>query len=674
MLLQHGWVWIPGQMNAVEIQQAYQTMYKNTELDAPTYVAVLPHTQHGTACYSLSNPMENMALYNWVGGGDAAHILPPNADQTTPIEIQRIWHRHLPMGNTIEILKDTHRPGVASVVIQSINTARRRTKLPIQWNTQPGVFCLSPVPITVVRKYIQSVPHTTDHTGGTLFCLGSLCLIHNVPCEWVSISPRVWMNVPMNPTLVTGTPDVTDQDSLVDDWRHTQQLFIAAVFARLVRPADVHLFHTMGLVHRDICQEAATTDLQLDWETVEHKFLMTTNHSTTDIVLGAQDNQKVEHYGIRSHNPQFKCAPVDRATVNVECKGGIKMGLPVCPRAWLLHGVMSTLATHDSIKGFSHIDDLSLPYGHPLLLDEPHSHRIRIKIPSAFSTMGCTHISIRRSPNEERHVLMVCGKCGVHFTDGPSAIEALRQHVLPELSVQRYLQWDHTRAPAIDRDSIRLSFSDGAEIGTLQTCLCLCLIVLYPMATLDEVVSIGVVIGLHVLRDNRTLPLAAVHTCLLWQDECRKQFWLPYRPAPWPIPLAHSLIGSMDNPFVTPIGMKNQSRIHEQKHRPRLCRASLKTDPTENVVVNPEYEQAQQYILAISKQPRNVHAHKTSQSQTKPKLVTRNQQFKQYRAALNRATLFENRIIKHVQFHNTKRNNDGYIELHEHLDRRIGSH
>lgn len=648
-LRHQGWVWIPGTMTDTDIRSVYETIHKTNhvhlECEPPVSLVVSSPSDSSnqvTQCYSLSNPMENVALHAWVGG---------DPDTTIPLEVQRVWHRSLQPNETVEVLRGTHHPKVLLVVMQAINNARRRTKFPFQWDTRPGVYTASPVPVTMLRKYKQSVPTNDDddvHPGGVLFCLGSLCLIHRKdgpPQEWWSCPPRTWVNASIPPTeydspAAAMPPHGKDSDAriMMGTWQQEQRRLVAAVTARLVRPADIHLFHTLGLVHRDICHQAATEDLHLDWVDTENKFLTIPDADDT-----GEDAHQLEHYAFRSHCHTLPPSCNDDTPTSVVVVADVKPPLPVCPRSWLLHGAVGAIGTRSVIQGFTRVADLSLPYGPPVVVMEPTGLKTRIKLPPAFCSLGCSCITIRHTPNEERHVLVVCGAGGMHFVDGMSAMEVMRQHILPRLSFLRFLLWDPRTAPPTD--TIRLVFTGGAEVGTLQTCLCVCLIALFPMASIDEVVSISVVIGLQVLRDNRTFPLSAITMCLDWQAECRRAFWMPYRPPDQPLETVHRLFASMDVP--------SESVDHHHHHpRPRCHRASPKPDPSMDVVINPDYASARQYITVnLCRAPRPRATAPPHSSNNKPRAVQSAARIlpraiRHFRAALNRTARFESRVIK----------------------------
>jgi hypothetical protein len=212
-------------------------------------------------------------------------------------------------------------------------------------------------------------------------------------------------------------------------------------------------------------------------------------------------------------------------------------------------------------------------------------------------------------------------------------MEVMRQHILPRLSFQRFLLWDPKESCT---DTIRLAFTGGAEVGTLQTCLCICLIALFPVASIDDVVSISVVIGLEVLHDNRTFPQSEIATCLDWQAECRRAFWMPYRPPNRPLDtLVHRLFAGMD--AVRPL----------VDHRPRCYRSSPKPDPSMDVVVNPDYATARQYIHTnLSRRPRKSPNATQRAMRSTARIPPRDRAIRQFRAALHRTARFENRIIK----------------------------
>ena len=671
-----GWVWIPDVTDA-EIARVYATLYQTTtdqlEWEPPISLTVSHQTQASLQCYALSNPVENMAFYGWTGGDEMGGV---------PLELQRIWYCRLPAGGTLRILRNTNQPVIAGQVMRAIVSARRRARLPIPGNACPMVCHLSPLPVTVLRKYGESIPPkdaTVCRGNGILFCVGSLCLVDEGPREWRSCPPRSWINTPRGDTGLDLSSNENNGDAItpmtkrVVGWRETQQSFVAAVSSRLVRPADVHLFRTLGLVHRDVCRAAATQDLQMDWDHAVHQFLVVpqiASSSDDDDMpwLVEEDPDGALHYAFRSYDPvqakkKESIRPTDEDGVSIDSDPM----LPMCPRSWLLHSALSTFGTQRPvIRGFARIEDLSLPYGPPLSTTtdngtNDHASKLHFKLPLAFCAMGCSYFTIRRSPNEDRHVLVARGKGGGHFVDGPSTVALLRKHVAPHLSFRRFLL-HNPRASAgdgWDDDCLRLTFSGGADTGMLQTCLCLCLIALYPMASLDEIVSLGLVIGLQALRDNRTFPIATISLCMEWQTECLRRFWWPFqRPL---VPLS-DVTGRVE---VVADGGGSWSRrvAARHHHQPRRC---LRDPINANAVLNPDYASAQQYILNILHPVSRRHANTRTDKQYKstttpgPQQYERGRRIRHLRAALHRTARFQHRIDKHGM-HNLTQSKESHL-------------
>lgn len=668
-----GWVWMPNATTDDSIARVYATLHHTSvdqlEWEPPISLTVSHQPQASLQCYALSNPVENMAFYGWTGGDPTG----------VPLELQRIWHCRLREGETLRILRNTHQPVTAGQVMRAIVSARRRARLPIPGNACPLVCHLSPLPVTVLRKYGASIPHT-DGENGVLFCVGSLCLVDEGPREWRTCPPRSWINTPRDDTGLNENGDAAPRSTTTNHhgWRETRQAFVAAVTARLVQPADIHLFRTLGLVHRDVCRAAATQDLQMDWDHAMHQFLAVpqitaTNdddaHDDEDLLDDAGGDDGAVHYAFRSYDPlQAKKKEPPPTTEHEE--DATAHILPLCPRSWILHSALSTFGTQPRIRGFARIEDLSLPYGPPRSTDEctnDGSSKLHFKLPSAFCAMGCSYFTIRRSPNEDRHVLVARGKGGGHFVDGPSTVALLRQHVAPHLSFRRFLLHNPriNHDDGWDDDWLRLTFSGGADTGMLQTCLCLCLIALYPMASLDEIVSVGLVIGLQALRDNRTFPIATISLCMEWQTECLRRFWWPYtRPL---VPLSDVAGHLIDAATDGGGSLARRAAVAGRQHQPPLRRGMLRDPNNTNTVLNPDYASAQQYILNILHPPvpRRLAKPRTDKEK-KCKATTTGQQhdhgkrIRHLRAALHRTARFQQRIDKHGM-HSITQNRESHL-------------
>jgi hypothetical protein len=662
-----GWVWIPDVTNNKEyIEHTYATLYQTStnqlERDPPISLTVSHQSQSSLQCYALSNPMENMAFYGWTGGGIRGTTTDGDCS-IVPLELQRIWHCYLQEGETIRILRHTHRPVVAGHVMRAVVVARRRVRLPIPWNACPMVCRLSPLPANILRRFGEAIPSSKDNHGGVLFCMGSLCFVDEGPREWWTCPPRSWINAPIGEScLDVPIADAAHHSSITHmdgcGWQETKQCFVAAVSARLIHPSDKHLFRTLGLVHRDICREAATMDLQMDWERAMQQFLvvpqLTPNIDGNMHLLS--DEAGVDgavHYAFQSYDPcVIKQKNEKLVPVPLIPHGGPV--LPMCPRSWILHSAAATFGTQPVIRGFARIEDLSLPYGPPLPVtwtDDPATAtKFHYKLPATFRTMGCSYFTVRQSPNEDRHVLVARGKGGGHFIDGPSAVVMLRRYAMPRLSFRRFLLHNPRTSDSDLEDGLHFTFSGDADTGMLQTCLCLCLIALYPMASLDEIVSIGVVIGLHALRDNRTFPISAIGLCMEWQAECLQCFWSPYqRPT---IPLSetvYDLIDRFEMPFTSsPLDGSLSATKRTAKHH--LRRYTRDPDNT-NMVLNPDYAFAQQYIATISRHTRGGR-HRRRKPCNKTTQQTDNKhehqkRIRHIRAALHRTARFERRVDKH---------------------------
>jgi hypothetical protein len=179
-------------------------------------------------------------------------------------------------------------------------------------------------------------------------------------------------------------------------------------------------------------------------------------------------------------------------------------------------------------RSFHTVDGLLLPYGRPALDEEGH-----VRLPTAFTRTGCHRIEVCRIRNARSHFLAfdgimaeftgLSGLLNVLCTHAPrlwSTVTTLRRLVVP-------------RGADGAAGGVRLCLAhDGVDPRAAHAVVCAALVLFNPLTLLDEVVALGVAIGMLVYGDNRTMCVDDLVLCESWHRACFVRV-MPRCAAPW---------------------------------------------------------------------------------------------------------------------------------------------
>ena len=170
--------------------------------------------------------------------------------------------------------------------------------------------------------------------------------------------------------------------------------------------------------------------------------------------------------------------------------------------------------------------DLLLPYGRPVRDDDGH-----VRLPDAFARTGCDRVEVHRDTACRGHFLLCgAGRCAVDFGD---MHELLRMLCADRRMVWPTLQSLVVPAPPEETGVVRFGIAcHGADPRAVHAVVCAVACLLNPLALLDEVVALGVAVGMLVFNDNRTLSMDDLVVCEAWHRACFARV-LPSAAAPW---------------------------------------------------------------------------------------------------------------------------------------------